>query len=341
MHRKKNSLSTVLILFALLIVTSVIGYAVLLRIGFIDALYMTVITISTVGFKEVAEMTPAAKLFSIYVILAGLGLAGYTVTSIVTFLTEGELKKAWRKRRMDSRIAELEKHYIVCGAGETGQNAVAQFKAHKVPFVVIDMREDKIREQHEQGNLAILGDPTHEAALNQANIAKAEGLISALSSDAENIYTVLTARFLNKDLFIVSRAIEPHAHEKLCMAGADRTVSPNEIGGRRMASMVLRPSVFSFLDVVTYAGDDVLNLEEVTIGKGSELLALRLKETRIPERTGLLVMALKKQATSAMIFNPSSEETLDLGDTMIVLGNSEKVDLLRELACDQGAHAHI
>ena len=332
MIRKDRSLYSVLLLFLFLIVSSVIGYSYLLNINFIDALYMTIITVSTVGFKEVAEMTSAAKLFSIYVILSGLGLAGYSVTRLVTFLTEGELKKAWRKRRMENQISDLEKHYIICGAGETGQNAIEQFKLHKVPFIVIDTREEKVREQREQGHLAILGDPTHETVLKQANIEKAEGLISALPTDAENIYTVLTARFLNKELFIISRAIEPHAHEKLCMAGADRTVSPNEIGGRRMAAMALRPSVFSFLDIVTYAGDDVLNLEEVTLGPESEFLSLQLRETRIPERTGLLVMAIKKKNTTKMIFNPSSEERLELGDTMIVLGSNDMVDQLRILA---------
>ena len=335
MFRKNRSLLKVMVLFLLLVISSVVGYAFLLRINFIDALYMTVITISTVGYKEVAEMSPAAKIFSIYVILAGLGLAGYTVTSIVTFLTEGELKKAWRKRRMESRIADLENHYIVCGAGETGLNAIEQFKSHKSPFVVVDMREDKVRELQDQGILALVGDPTHESVLMQANITKAEGLISAMPTDAENIYTVLTARYLKKDLFIVSRAIEQHAHDKLCMAGADRTVSPNEIGGRRMAAMVLRPTVFSFLDIVTYAGDDVLNLEEVTLGAGSELVSLKLKDTRIPERTGLLVMAIKKRLSDKMVFNPSSEEILELGDTMIVLGSNEKVDLLKDIANDK------
>ncbi len=332
MVTKDRSLRTVIYLFLFLIVSSVIGYAYLLDIGFIDALYMTIITVSTVGFKEVAEMNAAAKLFSIYVILSGLGLAGYSITRIITFLTEGELKKAWRKRRMENRITELKKHYIICGAGETGQNAIEQFRLRQMPFVVIDTREDKIRELQEHGDLAILGDPTHESALQQANIATAEGMICAMPSDAENIYTVLTARFLNKDLFIISRAIESHAHEKLCMAGADRTVSPNEIGGRRMAAMALRPSVFSFLDIVTYAGDDALNLEEVTLEEGSELISQRLRETRIPERTGLLVMAIKKHETTRMVFNPSSEELLETGDTMIVLGSNEKVDLLKALA---------
>jgi voltage-gated potassium channel len=172
-------------------------------------------------------------------------------------------------------------------------------------------------------------------------VRRAEGLISVLPTDAENVFTVLTARYLNKDLYIISRAIEPHSHEKLCMAGADRTISPNEIGGRRMAAMVLRPSLFSFLDIVTYAGDDVFNLEEVIMNEGSELVNCMLKEAQIPQRTGLLVLAIKKQLSSAMIFNPSADEVLSVGDTLIVLGDMEKVNILKNLAHDHVARIHV
>jgi voltage-gated potassium channel len=187
-------------------------------------------------------------------------------------------------------------------------------------------------------------DGQFKAALKQAQIARAKGLISALTTDQENIYTVLTARYLNKDLYIVSRAIEPHAHEKLTMAGADRTVSPNAIGGRRMAAMMVKPSIFSFLDIVTYAGEDVLNLEEVELNKDSELIGKHIGEAEIPKRTGLLVMAIKKGRTGAFLFNPGADVLLELGDSMIVLGDPEKVNLLNDLARDTNAaraHEHV
>jgi len=210
-----------------------------------------------------------------------------------------------------------------------------------VPYVVVDLREEKIREFHNRGILAIHGDPTHESALEQANIRNAEGLICALSSDTENVFTILTARYLNPKLYIISRAIEPHAHEKLRMAGADRTISPNEIGGRRMAAMVLRPSIFSFLDVVTYAGDEEFNLEEILLGEGSEFCGLTLREARIPDRTGLIVMAIKKSGSRTMVFNPQASESLGAGDALIVLGNPEKVDKLKILAQDEGIRLHL
>lgn len=344
MRTNQHHLIRALIFFLVLVVVGIIGYASLLKISFIDAVYMTIITISTVGYKEVAEMTPAVKLFSVLVIFGGIALVGYTLTNLVEFLAGGQLKDSWRKKRMENKIETLKEHYIVCGAGETGQNVASQLEMSKVPFVVIDNREEKISELRERGILALHGEPTQEAALKQAQINHAKGLVSCLTTDSENIYTVLTARYLNKDLYIVSRAIEPHAHEKLTMAGADRTVSPNAIGGRRMAAMMVKPSIFSFLDIVTYAGEDVLNLEEVVLHEKSELINKKLGQAEIPKQTGLLVMALKKGRTGAFLFNPSSDELLELGDSMIVLGDPERVNLLNDLAMDPSAaraHEHV
>lgn len=341
MIREHRSLLIVLTFFVALMLTGTVGYSYLLDINWLDALYVTVITIATVGARDVTEMSDPAEFFTILMIFSGLGLVGYAVTNLVAFITEGELKSVWRRNRMENKIRSLHKHYIICGAGETAQNVMSQFQASHVPFVVVDLREDKIHEFHERGLLAIHGDPTHESALEQANIHKAEGLICALSSDTENVFTILTARYLNPDLYIISRAIEPHAHEKLRMAGADRTISPNEIGGRRMAAMVLRPSIFSFLDVVTYAGDDEFNLEEVRIGDRSELDQLTLREARLPERTGLIVMAVKKNGSRTMVFNPTANEQIRLGDSLIVLGSPDRVDALKKLACDEGIHLHL
>lgn len=330
MRSTPSHLIRALIFFFLLIGIGIFGYSTLLQINLLDAAYMTIITISTVGYKEVADMNAAAKLFSIFIIFGGVALVGYTLTNFVEFMAGGHIQDAWRSRRMDKKIELLDNHFIVCGAGETGQNVAAQFEASGDPFVVIDNRAEIVAELREKNYLVINGEPTHEATLKQARIAKAKGLIAALSTDPENIYVVLTARYLNKDLFIVSRAIEPHAREKLTIAGANRTVSPNEIGGRRMAAMMSRPTILSFLDIVTYAGDDMLNLEEVTIAAGSELMGLTLKEARIPEKTGLIVMSLRKAQTGTMIFNPASDEVLDMGDIMIVLGKAEST---KKLTC--------
>ncbi|MBF7096371.1 potassium channel family protein [Alkalibacter mobilis] len=328
----RRKFAVIIITFVVIITIGIIGYMNLLQVNFIDALYMTAITISTVGYGEVAQMTTAAKLFSIGIIFAGLSVAGYGVTSLVALFFEGELKDAWRKKQMESKIKSLRDHYIVCGAGEIGHTVIKSFQESNVPFVVIEKNIKRADELEKEGYLTILGDATNEDTLEQAGIAYSKGLVSTLSNDADNVFTVLTARQMNDNVYIVSKAIDKNAHNKLKKAGADNTISANEIGGRRMASLVLRPSVMSFLDVITQAGDVTLDLEEVTIGEESNLIGQKLFEAKIPESTGLIVLALKRSGKTKLTFNPSSSETLEVGDTMIVLGKEEQVTKLRQLA---------
>ena len=331
MRKNNHHLARALIYFALLIAIGIICYSILLRVNLVDAANMTIITISTVGYKEVADMNAASKIFSIMIIFGGIALVGYTLTNLVEFVAGGQFQDNWRLRRMENKIEALKDHYIICGAGETGQNVAAQLEMSGEAFVIIDNRDEKIKELRDRGYLVIHGEPTQETALKQAQISRAKGLVSALTADADNIYVVLTARFLNKDLYIVARAIEPHAQEKLTMAGANRTVSPNAIGGRRMAAMMTKPSIFSFLDIITYAGEDVLNLEEVSVKPDSEITSLKLREAKIPKKTGLIIMALKKRP-GKMIFNPGPDEILEVGDSMIVLGTADKIKLLNDIA---------
>lgn len=191
-----------------MVLTGTIGYKILLDLSLVDALYMTVITISTVGYGEVALMDAEAKIFSIFIIFISLGTVGYLFTSIVSSFLEGDLKDAWRRRRMESNIDKLNNHYIICGAGETGSNAIKQFIKSKLPFIVIDTDEEKIKHFVEDGIFAIHGDATQEDILKKARIKYAKGLISAFGKDADNVYTVLTAREMSENLFIVSRAID-------------------------------------------------------------------------------------------------------------------------------------
>ncbi len=318
------------------IILGTIGYMFLLRVSLIDALYMTVITISTVGYTEVGEMTPMAQLFSIIIIFLGLGTVGYGVTSAFGIFFEGSFREKWRKNKMKNRIDELKDHYILCGAGETGQSVIQYFLKSKVPFVVIEEREDRFEELEKRGIPAIQGDATQEDILRQAHIEQAKGFISSLPDDASNVFTVLTARQMNEKLYIVSRAIEGSTREKLKKAGANNTISPNEIGGTRMAAVMLRPTVISFLDIITRAGDVILDLEDVVIGKNSELAEKNLKEAKIPERTGLVVLAMRKKGQKNLLLNPSFEQKLEIGDAMVVLGKEEQVNYLRKLADDCG-----
>ena len=340
--RSKNQIAFVAILLISLILTGVIGYKILLDLSVLDALYMTVITISTVGYAEVGVMDTEAKLFSIMLIFVSIGTVGYLFSTIMSYFLEGDLKTAWRRRKMESNITELKDHYIICGAGETGQNAIKQFKSSNVDFVVIDKDESKVHDLIEDNIYAVHGDATQDFVLDKARIKNAKGLITSLSTDAENVYTVLTARQMNKDLYIVSRAIDKGAAGKLKKAGANNTISPNEIGGTRMASLMLRPNVISFLDIITRAGDVILDLEEVVIFQNSSLINKQLKEAKIPQQTGLIVLAIKKEAEEKLFLNPSSSEILEQGDTMIVLGREEQVNQLKEIAKDTGEkHSYI
>lgn len=332
MRERRNNIIVLMSLILTIVLTGTIGYKVLLETSFLDALYMTVITISTVGYGEIAEMDVEAKIFSIILIFISLGTVSYLFSTLVSSLLEGDLKKAWRRRNMEKEIKKIKDHYIICGAGETGYQSIKKFKEKAVDFVVIDKSEDTVDNLVEEDVLTILGEASEESILIKANIASAKGLITALPSDAENVYTVLTARQMNEDLYIVSRAINKNATGKLKKAGADNTISPNEIGGSRMASLMIRPNVMSFLDVVTRAGDVILDLEEVKIFPNSDLINKKLKDSEIPQRTGLIVLAIKKKGSEELSFNPSSTEKLEEGDAMIVLGQSEQVDDLREMA---------
>ena len=328
-----NKRKFVIIVLAVLVIimTGVVGYMALLDVGFLDALYMTVITISTVGYGEVGVMTDTAKLFSIFIIFAGLTAVGYGVSTLVSYFFEGELRAAWRKKRMEDKIQGLKNHYIVCGAGEVGRTVIHCLQENNSSFAVIEENEKRVEELEETGILTIQGNATHEDVLEKAGIERARGIVCALPTDSENVFTVLTARQMNEDIFIVSKAVEPSAHKKLTKAGANNTISPNEIGGQRIAALLLRPAVISFLDVITRAGDVTLDLAEVVIPPQSGIAGKKLSEAKIPERTGLIILALKRKDSAKFKFNPGSGEVIRVGDTMVVLGTKEQEDLLDTL----------
>ena len=212
----------VAVLLLAVISFGVVGYMNLLNVNFIDALYMTVITITTVGYGEVAEMTDPAKIFSIIIIFSGLAVVGYGLTTVAATLFEGRFQKAWRLKLMEAKISNLKNHYIICGAGETGYTAIKSFLNSRLDFVVIEKNSVRAEELKREGILTVLGDATNEDALNIAKIKNAKGLISTLSTDADNVFTVLTAKQMNKKIYIVSKAIEKNSHTKLLKAGADK-----------------------------------------------------------------------------------------------------------------------
>jgi voltage-gated potassium channel len=334
--KKHKNLLIVLLILIVLIFTGTIGYSKLLKVSLLDGLYMTIITISSVGYKEVAPMTDLAKIFSIFIIFFGVGTVGYALTNLILVVVEGDLNSFWRIRKMENYIGKMFDHYIVCGAGETGEVIIDEFIKNKTQFVVIEKEQERYENYLQMGINIIHGDATDENVLNKAGILHAKGLISSLSRDVDNVFVVLTARTMNKNLYIISRAIDKHAPDKLKKAGANKTISANEIGGRRMATQMLRPAVVSFLEVITNVGEVELDLQDVIVGKKSIIIDKELKEIRIPDKFGLVVIAVKRKGELNMILNPKSDLIINEGDTMLVLGNDLQVDKLRHLADDSG-----
>ncbi len=271
---------------------------------------MTVITMSTVGYQEVAPMTAPAQVFTIILIFFSLGTLGYSGSQLIGYFFGGKLREAWREQRMKDQLSEMKDHIIVCGAGETGQHIIQSLEKEQVDFVVIEFEQDKIEQVKEYSSvIAFQGDATSDETLEKAGISRAKGLVASLNNDANNLYVVLSARQLNPNLQIVARAITHDSHEKLIRAGADKTVSPNEIGGHRMASMLLKPNVSDFLDTMTHSGKIDLNLNEVVIKQGSRLSHKTLMDANIPEQTDLIIIAIKEVDSDDILFNPTKITT--------------------------------
>ncbi len=303
-----------------------LGYA-LLGLSAFDALYQTVTTVTTIGFKEVGEFTTADRAFTIVVALAGVGTALYTFTAVLEVLVEGHLSDLFGRRRMQSRIAGLSGHVIVCGWGRVGRT-IGQFLAGAGrELVVVDRDLDRLARTDAP---YVVGDATDDDILASAGLARASVLVAALDADAANLYVTLSARAVRPDLFIVARARVPGAEAKLLQAGADRVVNPQHIGGARMAALALQPHVADFLDVVMHDGSLEFRLGEVTVPEGSALAGSTIRDAAVRERTGALVLAVRDPA-GAFSLNPGPEDRLEVGQVLIVIGTRTQLDALTAL----------
>jgi len=315
----------------LLVTFSTIGYMLILDVSFIDALYMTIITISTVGYREVTDMNTLGKIFSIIVIVTSISILGYLLSVIFRVISEGTINQNWRKHKMQKEIEKLKHHIIVCGSGETGIHVIKQLLLKDVSFVVIENDENAIETLQQMNVNYIFDDATKEEVLVEARVAQARGLITCLAKDADNVFVVLTARELNPKLHIIARAHEQRSDLKLRRAGANNTVSPDEIGGKKMASLMLNPQVQFFVDNIIDTKNISIDMEEVAINEGSELIGKKLKDAKISERAGLIVLAIRK-GEDQFIFNPKANEILECDDKMLVVGSKEQISVLREMA---------
>lgn len=303
------------------------GYTVIEGWSFLDALYMTVITITTVGFAEVHPLTFGGRIFSIFLIVGGVGGALYVLTGIMQYIVEGQIGTTLGRRRMKARINKLREHFILCGYGRVGQEIARTFKEEDAPFVIIDKSPESIAQVEQAGYLYLQGDATSDEVLREAGVEQARGLVAAVGSDADNTYITLSARQLNSDLFIESRASSKEAGTKIKRAGADRIVYPHRIGGRRMAMLALRPAVVDFIDTVVWARGRELQLENVDIGKNSSLVGLTRKAAR--SKIGITILAMRKKS-GKLVTNPPDEEIIEDGDQLIIIGTKKRLASLEE-----------
>lgn len=314
---------------ALLVLTSigVLGYMTIVGMSFMDALYMTVITLSTVGYREVQPLDVAGQVFTIGLIFSGLGTVLYSAGLIAREIIEGEFQRTFGRRKVQRQIQQLSDHFIVCGFGRMGRIVCKELVAKPVPFVVVERNADALREGEAEQFLMVEGDATEDHVLLQGGIKRARGLVSALSTDSDNVYVALTARELNPSLTIVARAEDERSERKLLHAGATRVVSPYVIGGHRMAHALLRPAVLDVIDLATHYRSIELQIEEVQIPKGGVGNGATLQDSGIRETLGIIVIAIKKP-NGDMVFNPSNDVRIIEGDRLVVMGPTTN---LREL----------
>jgi voltage-gated potassium channel len=304
-----------------------VGYVLIEHLSLLDALYMTVITVATVGYGEVAPLDEAGKIFTIALIFAGIGALGFSFGTFVDFLVEGHLRGLLEEHRMMKRIDGMSGHHIVCGMGRVGTEVVRQLEVAGADFVVIDKADECIERARDLDWPIVAGDASDETNLRAAGIERAKSLVAALDTDADNVYVALTARTLAPEILIVARATAETSEHKLRRAGADRVLTPTVIGGRRMASMVLHPFVTDYLDLVTHGHEFEFRLEELELPQDSSLAGKTIGQAGLHDRFGVFVLAVH-HPEGTVDASPKSDSVLRPGDMVILLGSGSQLEAL-------------
>src|SRR5215218_1360999 len=321
LRRIQNALGAL----AAITVAGVLGYMVFEGWSFTEALYMTVITLTTVGYREVRPLDTTGQLWTMVLLITGVGTLFYAAVSSVELVVEGAIRGYFGRRRMQAAIGKLKDHYILCGYGRVGRQVAREFARDGVPFVVVDQEPEIVDECAAEGYLALLGEASDDTVLEESGVRRARGLVAAVDSDADNVFVVLSARKLSPRLNIVARASSDESAAKLETAGADRTLSPYAVGGRRLASLATQPLVVDFLDIVTRGEEGlVFRLEEFSVPKDSAIAGQTIGELRIGERSGAMILAVRSEE-GRFDTTPSADDRISAGDTLIVLGTREQV----------------
>jgi len=308
------------------LVGGTLGYMLIEGWGLLDSVYMTVITVATVGFREVRTLSDGGRWFTILLVFAGVGGIAFSIGALAEFMVEGQLIELLEGRRMAKRIEELNGHYVVVGLGRVGSVVCQTLAEQGVPFIVVDHAEECVVLAEEHGWLHLQGDATSEEVLDAAGVTRAKGLVTALDTDADNLFVSLTARGMNPDLFIVARSSSLASEGKILRAGADRVITPNVIGGRRMATSLLDPLVADYLDIVTHQDELEYRLEAMSISSDSQLAGLPMHDAHVRDVTGAFILAIT--SGDSMDSNPSPGRVLCAGDQIVALGTRSQLDAL-------------
>jgi voltage-gated potassium channel len=323
-------------LLVLIIAGGTAGYVVIEGWGAWDAFYMTIITVTTVGYREVHALSRAGEALTVVVLVSGVGAALYTFTLLATIVVEGGLPKRLQQRRHQRMLDSVKDHFIICGYGRIGSIVASQFRRQHVPYVVVERNSERLQTAIDTGALGVEADASREDVLTRVGITRARGLIAAVGTDAENVYAVLTARVMRPDLFIVGRAETEDATIKLKRAGADRVISPYQIGAMQIAQTAMRPAVVDFVELAMSADNLELAMEQITIAPSSRLAAQSILDANLRQQYGVIVVGIQRE-DRRMEFNPEPDTLMHAGDKLVVLGRPDSLKRLEQIAAE--AHA--
>jgi voltage-gated potassium channel len=324
-------------LLGLTVCLGTFGFQIIEGYSFFDAFYMTVTTITTVGYQELKPLSVPGRVFNSFLILFGVTAMFFCVGAMTQTIIELEFQDRFGKRRKRRMITQMHDHFIVCGFGRVGRNASFELQRAHAPFVVVDRSEQRVQRALDSGMLAVIADATRDDCLREVGVLRARGLIAALPSDAENLFIILSAKTLNPKLNVVTRASEEEAEQKLRRAGADTVFAPYTMAGHRLAHALIRPHVVEFLEFATNVGGDRIMMEQVRVAPGSQFAKKTLSAIRVQHDLGIIILAVRK-ASGQMLFNPPAETEISAGDFLIVLGEQAKLHSLEQFVTP--AHEH-
>jgi len=323
----ETQLKYVLLSLCLVIIIGTLGYSAVEGWSILDSLYMTVITLTTIGFREVQPLDTAGKLFTILLVLFGIATMGYAIRTLGQFIVEGQLRRYFGRKNMEKNIKKLKDHYIVCGYGRVGGSVCKELKRNEIPFSVIELDPVQIEELIKVGYHYVSGSAHDDENLIAAGIMRAKGMINAVANEADAVYVTISAKQLNHDLFILARADSTGAETKLLRAGANRVISPHVTAGIRMAQAALRPAVVDFMSFASDGASNGLKIEEIAVKAGSRLAGKSLMDSGIRSELGITVIGARKQGVE-MFNNPPPEFVIEQGDTLIVVGATPQLEQL-------------